>query len=268
MSADLNTFIRIKGAPEELFLLLEVLKKFEKDNYEQYGKGRDCAYIEWVEIKVGSHMQKLEALDDDGIRGFIADHPGEIEVEASGPYGVFGELGEVGLFEEMASAAPTAYFDGVSSGFVTGADVSLRGVLEEGLLQLTEFYMTDEARSEAYVQAIKQWLPYPEFCSLFEVDQDSFDDDPWLNHLYRYSDLISKAIDSGFPNMDYKKFIEHWSSYGIVSEISEEKYNEAIEKVQKIGLVDFDTFMMEFDDSEFNTQTVYDPVTKEYREQK
>ena len=259
MSADLNTHLTLEGSPEDLFLLLKVLKKFEVENSEQYGKNHDCAYIKLVNIKNGSHEEKLKSLDDDGIRSFISGNPGEIDVKASGPYGVFEKLGDVDLFKEMACAAPSASFDGFSSGFITGADVSLRGILKDGLLYLAEFYMPDEVRPEAYAQAIKQWLPHSEFCSLFEVDKDSFDDD-------QYWDLIIEAAYDGFPDIDYEEFIEYCSSNGAESEISEEKYRAAIEKVKKKGFVDYDTFVMDFDDSEYSTQTLFDPVTKEYRE--
>ena len=52
----------------------------------------------------------------------------------------------------------------------------------------------------------------------------------------------------------------------------EERYNEAIQKVQKMGLVDYDTFMLKLDDAgfrdEFVEHTVFNPLTEEYEDLK
>ena len=61
-----------------------------------------------------------------------------------GPYGVFGLLEEVTLFEEMAEAAPMAYFDGMMAGFNAGGDQAKKGVLENKPLHLYIDYPDDE----------------------------------------------------------------------------------------------------------------------------
>lgn len=262
MSADLNTEITMKGTEEELFSLVKVIQSFETEKYEQYKTKRDCGYLESCRIVAGeanwfktfSEGKSLKGLSDMEIQSLISSANGEISISTGGPYGVFSELSEVGLFEEMACAAPSAYFKGVSSGFVTGADVSLTGELKEGILYLTEYNMPDEAIPEMYAEAIEKVLPHSKFCSLFKVDEGEFDDEC-------YFDFIMEAGDAGFPEIEYDEFIEYCDS----SEIDEEEYNEVIEKVRNMGLVSLDDFREGIDTDECSEHGTYDPVKKKYK---
>ena len=129
MSASIYTVISFKGSVDELFTLMKALQTFETDRQKEYQLHSDCGYIESTEIIIGSKKK-------------------EITVNAEGPYGVFSELGEVGLFETLARAVPTAYLKGYCSGFMTGAEVSLDGELKDGMLSLTSFYLPDEEKPE------------------------------------------------------------------------------------------------------------------------
>ena len=110
MSADLNTEINMKGTEEELFSLVKVIQSFENEKYERYNTKHDCGYLEFCRIiegeadfsKILSNGKSLKELSDEEIHSLISDANGEISITAGGPYGVFSELAEVGLFEEMA----------------------------------------------------------------------------------------------------------------------------------------------------------------------
>ena len=99
-----------------------------------------------------------------------------------------------------------------------------------------------------------QKLPYSKFCKLFKVDKDEFDKEC-------YEEFIYEAGDEGFPNeMDLDTFLDFCCS----SEIDEDKFEDAIEKVSELGIVDFSTFRDDIDRDEYAEKRIYDPVTKTY----
>ena len=140
MSADLNTEITLGGGKEELVAFLSVLKSYETHKHEQY--------IELVELESGTETAALRELDEDGIRRFVEAAESHITVSAFGPWGAFGELGDVHLFERLSEAAPNASFEGSMNGFVTGADVALEAALMDGKVHFSELYLPDEERAE------------------------------------------------------------------------------------------------------------------------
>ena len=261
MSADLNTEITMKGTEEELFSLVKVIQSFENEKYEQYNTKHDCGYIEFCRIiegeadfsKTQSNGKSLEELSDEDIHSLISKANGEIRILASGPYGVFFNISEVELFQEMACAAPTAYFNGFSSGFVTGADVSLTGELKEGILYLSEYNMPDDAIPEIYADEIKKVLPRSEFCSLFKVNEDEFDDEC-------YRDFIMDTSYEGFPELDYEVFLDYCDA----SEIDEEEYEKAIEILRSKKIIEMDDFRDNIDINEYSEHGTYDPIKKKY----
>lgn len=148
MSASIYTVISFKGGVDELFTLMKALQTFETDRQKEYQLHSDCGYIESTEIIIGSKKMYLNMLSDDQLKSLVSGKKKEITVNAEGPYGVFSELGEVGLFETLARAVPTAYLKGYCSGFMTGAEVSLDGELKDGMLSLKSFYLPDEEKPE------------------------------------------------------------------------------------------------------------------------
>ena len=94
MSADLNTEITLRGSKEELAAFLSVLKSYETHKHEQY--------LELVDLESGTETAALRELDEDGISRFAEAAGYHITVSAFGPWGAFGELGDVRLFERLA----------------------------------------------------------------------------------------------------------------------------------------------------------------------
>lgn len=262
MSAGINTEITLKGTTEELLDQIKAVKEYEISRQKEYEEKHDCAYIKTVRIK-NSAGEELNEYSDDAIRAFIADGSGEIQIDADGPYGVFDALGETGLFEYIADASPTAGFTAKSSGYVTGAEVELTGELKEWeepvdgwparYLGLDEYYITDEAIPELYGEKVKEVLPYSEFCATFKIDADEFSE-------YEYNYFIEEAFEEeSFPDMEYDDFIECCEAAGV----DEEEYEEAVERLSGLELVDYDTFREEFDYTYFLERSFYNPVTKE-----
>jgi hypothetical protein len=259
-AADLNTKITMKGTEEELFSLIKVIRSFENEKHEQYNTKHDCGYLDSCRLIAGednfsnmfSDGISLEKQSDEDIKSLISTANGKISVTAEGPYGVFAELSENGLFAEMARAAPSAYFKGVSYGFVTGEDVSLTGELKEGILYLEEYSMPDDVIPKLYLDEIEKVLPHSEFCSLFKVDEDEFDD-------CCYSDFITEICYEGFPEADYKVFLK----YRVPSEIDEEGYEKAIETLRGKKIINMNDFSDSIYD-EYTERWTYDPVKKKY----
>ena len=254
MSADLNTAITVQGTPEELSAILKVLRAYETEKLEQYRAQHNCGYLEDVAASGAGGECSTAELTDDEIEAFAAEAGAEITVDAGGPWGAFNFPGDIGLFEAMADAAPTAAFKGQIDGFITGADVSCRAELRDGLLYISEYAIPDEEIPELYIKDFKKKLPYSKFCKLFKVDKDEFDKDC-------YEDFILEAGEEGFPDdIEYDTFVD--LCYG--SEIEEEQFEEAIEKISELALVDFDTFRDSVDRNEYAEKHVYDPKTKAY----
>ena len=113
MSADLNTCISMQGTAEELLSMLHVLRVFETDNVAQYFCHHDCSYIEDVTISTsGGKCINLKDSADEELASFVSGRKKKLQIQADGPWGIFYELGDVGLFEALADSAPTARFIG------------------------------------------------------------------------------------------------------------------------------------------------------------
>lgn len=145
MAADFNTEILMKGTDEELLNMIKVLKRYETDMYNQYKEKRDCEYIMSVRI---NGDKSLESLSDDDLKDVVQNSQRTVKVTAEGPYGVFGLLEEVCLFEDMAVAAPNAYFNGLMFGFNAGGEQAKRGEMENECLHLYIDYPKDDFYDE------------------------------------------------------------------------------------------------------------------------
>ena len=100
----------------------------------------------------------------------------------------------------------------------------------------------------------KKVLPHSEFCSLFKVDEDEFDEDC-------YYDFIFEAVaDAGFPEIDYDEFLDYCDS----SDINETEYKKSIEIVRGKKIIGMDDFRDNLDTDEYSEHGTYDPVKKEY----
>ncbi len=93
MSADINTHIEIRGSEEDLSDALKIIRHYDRSDESSRDR-------EW-------DLEDVEA-----VRG-----QGYLQIDAAGPYGYFGGLDEIELFEEIASQVPICSFLGNIGGF-------------------------------------------------------------------------------------------------------------------------------------------------------
>jgi len=254
MSAYIDTEIEVCGTPGEIQAILKVVRCFVTEKVEQYKIKSDCVYFVWVKVKGNAGEKDLKDMTDEQIIAFVSESGDTLYVEASGPYGRFSMLDEVGLFETIAEAAPTATFSGCSKGYVTGADVTLKGELRNGLLYISNYYEPDEGRTEVYQEENMERLPYSVFVDLFKVDIDKFDEDC-------YSVFIDEAIgEEGFPEMDYAKFKGYCKEAGV----DQDEYEATIDKIRALDLMDYETYRDCTENDRWDPDKIYDPVEKKY----
>lgn len=134
--ADYNTEITVKGTTEDFSAILKVIAQFTKE--------RNDIYFDSAEIYKGATgVTDLLCLSNEDIEKVVLSLNPEIGISASGPYGSFGLLDEVGFFERIAYAAPHSSFTGEIDGFDAGGDQTVKGVLSDGLLHLYYKYPDD-----------------------------------------------------------------------------------------------------------------------------
>lgn len=257
MSAAFNTEITIKANKEDLFKLIKALYDFEKHSKKINKK--NYSYLNFVEVK----CEKFSIYDGKvaTIKEFVAKCGEEIVVSASGPYGYFSELKETKLFEYLSEVSPNAYFKGCISGFSNCGDQWIEGELQNGVLKLSGSNV-DQGDTEGdgeygqYVNFIKKELPHSKFCKLFKINKEKFDEDS-------YDDFINDMMDVSLSELDYETFCEYE-----FSEITEEEFYEAMNKIGHLNLITFEDFMCDgyFDEDCSVSSIIYDPIKKKYKE--
>jgi hypothetical protein len=245
MSADFNTSITLSGTKEEILNIFEVLKSYESGSHD--------AYIDSVRI---SHRKeksrRLSDMSEDEIYSFLKSRKKEIYIAAEGPYGRYDGLENSGLFQDMASAAPGASFDGYMSGCQAGADYDLHTELKEGRLSLSLSYEDYGDMPESYEDYVMDKLSYDEFIELFKINSDEFD----------YENFISDVFTSGrfyYSPYTYEDFKEDCDC----SEINEDEFKIAIEKVIELEILDEDSFRAQ---AYACAKSIYDPIERKYIE--
>ena len=280
MAADFNTEILIKGTNEELLAMVMVLKKYVTEKHEQYNKEHNCAYLESVYI---NGRDSLSMITDEQIKEIVQSSNGTINVEAMGPYGIFGFLWEVPLFENMAEVAPNAYFEGLMSGFNPGGDQAQKGVLENKKLHIfrkypDDFYDEDDEETQdvyiepikksipflkydeddkeaqdEYIEAIEKLLPYSKFVKLFKIDKEEFKEEDYVDFIFY------EMIENEFPEIDYEDFID--AVYGC-SKIDEDSFYDITEELSESGVVCYEDY--DAGDDEWDEENTYDPIAKKW----
>ena len=129
--ADFNTEITVKGTSEEIAAILKVIAQYTKDNNDIYFDSASAGKAE------------ILSLSDDEIEKLALTFDSKIDICASGPYGSFGLLDEVSVFQEIAYAAPHSSIVGEADGFNAGGDQSMKAELSDGILHLYYKYPDD-----------------------------------------------------------------------------------------------------------------------------
>lgn len=221
MYAEFNTEITVRGASDELAALAEVL--WESKNQP--------AGITLRKIKTNGENHDLFLASKEGFLSIISPAKSGFEIEADGPYGRFAFLDEVGLFKDLADAAPNAYFDGHMYGESDGAGCyeSAYAELKDGTLSMRYKY---EFRKTGPREDSPDWkfdIYGMEYCILGEfryftkeelenvlsterdawiVDEITEDTDFLIcNDRDRYADEVAKANEQGVEILSELDFI-------------------------------------------------------------
>ena len=253
MNAEIDTLIRIEGESEDLYEALRVIRTYAVENAVRYEAEKDCAYLPAVSAESEGNTIDLKDADDRAVRAFAKNSKGHIDIDAQGPYGVCLKLSECRIFEDIAQAAPSLRFSGEASGFITGADVSLKAELADGKLYIEEYYMADETIPDAFTERVEKAISFRKFCSILKADKDDIDEE-------EYPYFIQDVLGSDeLTRDDFNQYLEYW---GLPAK-SEKDYNAIISDFRKLGIPDYDDLRRELEEK--NTiRKVFDPVEKKY----
>ena len=143
MSVSLKTNITMSGTQDEVIAMLKVLQTYVNENADQYKRTHDCCYLDWARIQEGRKEVSIRKMSVEEMKAYLEKHGTSLTLNASGPLGAFSELTEVTMFEEIASAAPYASFEGHSEGCITPDIMSCTGILKDGKLALSAFCQSE-----------------------------------------------------------------------------------------------------------------------------
>ena len=231
MNADYNTSITFIGNKEERQAFARVLKLYSTREHSG-------AFFDFAD-------KEIEAIENSD-----SESTG---INASGPWGNYGELNDVGIFREIAEVAPNAEMYGHIEGYGTYDEQDLKARLKDGKLYILTYFYSYESESELYTDHFMKKMPYEKFIELFKIDGDEFDEDMYQEFAESYGeDLINEdmAFDDFMDEID-------------CSEIEEDEYNEAIETLLACGIMTYEEFK-ESGEAGTTERLIYDPVNREY----
>ena len=247
MTADYQLDITMEGTTDELKSMLGVVGLYTGEKPQSFSF-----------IKVSGKEIDLKNLTDEIINEVSSS--GKVTLTALGPWGSYGELNDVGLFREMAEAAPKAHFNAEISGSGTYEVQNLKCELKDGLLNITTYFESNEAAGEEYAEDFVKKLPYGKFKKLFKVSGEDFD-----KEAYRYmaENLIDVFRDS-FEDADFDEFVEWLEDNEGETELDEDEFREiAGSKLEPLGIMTGDDFEESHECGATN-EYVYDPLAKAY----
>ena len=248
-----NTKIWIKGALDDKVNLLKVLQKYVIGNTEV--KFPD------FQLKISAKQAKLSELDETVLRDFVSND-GERKVSTvCRSYGRYVKLDDIDIFREMSEAAPDAFFDAEITGCTDYTEQSLKAVLKNRKLKITSTYEDNNEVSEAYLKYVTEKLPYRDFLKIFKLSSDDLDEDLYEDMM---NDIATETWDEELLfDMEYDDFIGTLEAFDVETELDEEDYDAAIEKIRELYIESGRSFAEEYHGGS-KTNLVYDPILKSY----
>ena len=221
MTADYELELTMEGSMDELRSMLEVVGFYDGDRPQYFS----CIKVEGKEID-------LKNLTDTLIKEVSAS--GKVNVTAYGPYGHYMELNDVGLFREMAEAAPEASFIAEISGSGTYEVQNLKCELKEGLLNIITYFEANDADTETWAEDFVKRLPYDKFKTLFKVSGENLDD---LSYEHLAQEL-NEVFYEGFEYADFDSFVSCVEDNYQETELDEEEFREIVtNKLSLLGII-------------------------------
>ncbi len=251
MSADFNTELQISGTKNELRAVLKVLIGFVRDkdvylNMVRIGKINEKGTRDHSS---GVYLRDLKSKEE--VVELLDSLNGNMAVEASGPYGHFYMLEEVGLFTDLADAAPDANIAGRIFGFDDGGEQSAWCKSEDGKLHI--YYKYEDDEEDPYCDYIVEKLPCSEFEHVFKIEAGNMDESKY------YAYVVELFEDGSIYRMSYQKFVE-WLGFEIG--INEDEFVKVIKTIKDLGIFNRDDF--ERDNANVpDYDVIYDPHEKE-----
>ena len=181
MQADYKLELTIEGNADDLLRMLEIVGLYTGDRPQRF-----------TDIIVNGEEIDLIKLTESIVQEI--SETGKINISAKGPWGGYGRLDDVGLFREMAEAAPKAHFTAQISGSETYAVQNLVCELKEGLLNVETYYEENGELEDAWAEYFVKELPYADFKTLFKVSGKDFDEQEYLNLAESLSDVFCYSI--------------------------------------------------------------------------
>ena len=256
MTADFQLEMTLMGEQADIKNMLEVFAHYSN-------RGDREAYFNFVKLNgksldFGDDKIDLENITDELVADLSSS--GEVKVGASGPYGRYSELNDVGLFREMSEAAPNGKFVAEISGFQQYSEQNLKCRLEEGKLYITTFFMSNDEAGEAWQEDFKKKLPLKKFKKLFGVSGEDFNKE---SYGYAVEELESIFRD-GFEYVEFDDFVSTIEDMDGEVELDEERFKEIMEnELPALDICNPEEFEDEYEGGETN-EYVYDPVAKAY----
>lgn len=237
-TADFDLSIHIEACKEDALNLIEVLRK--------YNNGEKGVYFSFMEVEENDIEDDLDEL--------LEEEDVELEVTALGPYGSYMFLNDVDLFRDMAVAAPDAYFEAEINGGTTYTEQSLNATLEEGILHIETYFLSNDDVPDAYEDYFVSIVPYHAFIAYFGIDENELDEDDYRTFV---NDVFCFFDEDSFEQMDYDDFV---GNLDIETEIDEDTFKKFISELDILNYYDFQDEYEGGDEEEFD----WNPLTQEY----
>lgn len=247
--ASFNTKIVIRGESKDIINVLTLIK-------DEYVSGND-EYFESAIVRLVNGKKNLSNIDNllrssvNQIQNFAKIADGlDIEIVADGPYGCYGPLEDMGIFNRIAESVPNITLHGDASGNDIGGDQELSVVLEKGILHYTCWNTSYEVLDEAFIPYFESILPLSKFCELFKIVTD--DEEEIIEDFYSFIRDDFSLIDK----YSYKDFKRAFKS-NIKDEI---EFKTSIEQLKLLNIQDYETFC----DEKCKFYFDYDTISGEY----
>ena len=232
MHADYETQIHFSGTDDECAAFLDVLSLYKDRKHS----GAYFSLSDLPEIR----KQKTNTFD----------------IIIGGPWGSYSLLNDVGLFREIAEAAPDADFKGIITGSGTYEEQSLKAILKDRKLYIETTFFSYEEMDDGYINYVESKLPYRKFVKLFKIEDEDFDRDTYEECL---GEMLFSDEESALADFGYEDFCEAFGD----DLFDEETFDTAHEEIVKLNL----KCGYEYRESEMNdfgSRYIYDPIAKAY----
>ncbi|MBR3242599.1 MAG: hypothetical protein IKF90_07880 [Parasporobacterium sp.] len=246
MTADYQLELTMSGTMDDLKKMLEVIRLYTGERPQSFSA-----------IKCNGKAVDLNSITDELICELAAN--GKIKVTALGPWGRYGQLIDVKIFNEMAEEAPDASFNAEVSGNGQYEVQNLKCELKEKLLNITTYFEANDSAGEAWADVFEEKIPFDTFIELFQISGEESED-----FYYGFIQDAESCCYSDFGDMDFDEFEALLEDYEADTSLEEDELVEIMEhKLMEYGVKCPSEYETEIECG-VSTDYIYDPVAKSY----